>query len=84
MLTTQVLCTRLLLFYQGSLYGTTVKGGASGVGVIFQLTPPAGHEAVGRKRCDHSFISRWKRQASLLEAGVAQFMADGEFEWPSG
>jgi uncharacterized repeat protein (TIGR03803 family) len=45
---------RLVLF-KGSLYGTTVKGGASRVGVIFQLTPPAGREGAWTETVLHSF-----------------------------
>jgi uncharacterized repeat protein (TIGR03803 family) len=44
-----------LVLYKGSLYGTTVKGGASGVGVIFQLTPPASHEGAWTETVLHSF-----------------------------
>jgi uncharacterized repeat protein (TIGR03803 family) len=44
-----------LVLYKGSLYGTTVKGGASSVGVIFQLTPPASHEGAWMETVLHSF-----------------------------
>jgi uncharacterized repeat protein (TIGR03803 family) len=44
-----------LVLYKGSLYGTTVKGGASSVGVIFQLTPPASHEGAWTETVLHSF-----------------------------
>jgi uncharacterized repeat protein (TIGR03803 family) len=44
-----------LVLYRGSLYGTTVKGGASGGGVIFQLTPPASHEGAWTETVLHSF-----------------------------
>jgi uncharacterized repeat protein (TIGR03803 family) len=44
-----------LVLFKGSLYGTTVKGGASSVGVIFQLTPPAGHEGAWTETVLHSF-----------------------------
>ena len=44
-----------LVLYKGSLYGTTVKGGASSGGVIFQLTPPASHEGAWMETVLHSF-----------------------------
>jgi uncharacterized repeat protein (TIGR03803 family) len=45
---------RLILF-RGSLYGTTVKGGASGLGTVFQLTPPASHHGAWTETVLHSF-----------------------------
>ncbi len=45
---------RLVLF-RGSLYGTTVGGGASGNGVIFQVAPPASHHFVWTETVLHSF-----------------------------
>jgi uncharacterized repeat protein (TIGR03803 family) len=47
---------RLVLF-QDSLYGTTVKGGAAGHGVIFQLTPPASHQRAWTDTVLHFFRS---------------------------
>jgi len=44
-----------LVLYKGSLYGTTVEGGASGGGVMFQLTPPASHEGAWTETVLHSF-----------------------------
>jgi uncharacterized repeat protein (TIGR03803 family) len=46
-----------LVLYKGSLYGTTVKGGASGHGVIFQLTPPASRQGAWTETVLHSFTS---------------------------
>jgi uncharacterized repeat protein (TIGR03803 family) len=45
---------RLVLF-KGSLYGTTVGGGASNNGVIFQLAPPAIHHFVWTETVLRSF-----------------------------
>jgi uncharacterized repeat protein (TIGR03803 family) len=45
---------RLVLF-KGSLYGATVGGGATGFGVIFQLTPPASHHFIWTETVLHSF-----------------------------
>jgi uncharacterized repeat protein (TIGR03803 family) len=47
------LCT--LVLFKGSLYGTTVIGGASKVGTIFQLTPPAHHGVPWTETVLHSF-----------------------------
>jgi len=44
-----------LVLFKGSLYGTTVKGGASNSGVIFQLTPPASHHGPWVETVLHSF-----------------------------
>jgi len=44
-----------LILFKGSLYGTTVKGGASDSGVIFQLTPPASHHGPWVETVLHSF-----------------------------
>lgn len=46
-----------LTFFKGSLYGTTVLGGASGIGVIFQLTPPASHHGAWTETVLHSFAA---------------------------
>lgn len=45
---------RLVLF-RGSLYGTTVKGGTSNRGTVFQLTPPAHHHGAWMETVLHSF-----------------------------
>jgi uncharacterized repeat protein (TIGR03803 family) len=45
---------RLILF-KGSLYGTTVLGGTSGIGTVFQLTPPASHHGTWTETVLHSF-----------------------------
>jgi uncharacterized repeat protein (TIGR03803 family) len=45
---------RLILF-KGNLYGTTVLGGATGVGAIFELTPPASHRGAWTKTILYSF-----------------------------
>lgn len=47
------LCRLVLL--KGNLYGTTVKGGASYEGTIFQLTPPASHQGAWTETILHSF-----------------------------
>ena len=44
-----------LILFKGSLYGTTVIGGASGVGTIFQLSPPASHYGAWTETILHSF-----------------------------
>jgi uncharacterized repeat protein (TIGR03803 family) len=45
---------RLILF-KGNLYGTTVVGGGSGVGTVFQLTPPANHHGSWTETVLHTF-----------------------------
>jgi uncharacterized repeat protein (TIGR03803 family) len=47
------LCT--LILFQGNLYGTTVVGGVSGSGTVFQLTPPASHHGLWNKTTLHYF-----------------------------
>jgi uncharacterized repeat protein (TIGR03803 family) len=44
-----------LILFKGSLYGTTVKGGTSNGGVIFELTPPASHHGPWVETVLHSF-----------------------------
>jgi uncharacterized repeat protein (TIGR03803 family) len=44
-----------LVRFKGSLYGTTVGGGATDNGVIFQLTPPASHHGAWTETVLHSF-----------------------------
>jgi len=44
-----------LVMFKGSLYGTTVVGGALGYGTIFQLTPPASHHGAWTETTLHSF-----------------------------
>jgi uncharacterized repeat protein (TIGR03803 family) len=44
-----------LVLFKGSLYGTTVHGGASGVGTVFQLTPPVDHRGPWTETVLHSF-----------------------------
>jgi uncharacterized repeat protein (TIGR03803 family) len=46
-----------LLMFRGSLYGTTVAGGASDNGVIFQLSPPASHQFFWTETVLHSFTA---------------------------
>ena len=45
---------RLVLFH-GKLYGTTVIGGASGVGTAFELTPPGNHHGPWTLNTLHTF-----------------------------
>jgi uncharacterized repeat protein (TIGR03803 family) len=45
---------RLTLF-RGKLYGTTVIGGAAGVGTVFELSPPANQNGVWTKTTIHTF-----------------------------
>jgi uncharacterized repeat protein (TIGR03803 family) len=45
---------RLVLF-EGNLYGTTVIGGGSGVGTVFELSPPANHHGAWTETTLHTF-----------------------------
>jgi uncharacterized repeat protein (TIGR03803 family) len=45
---------RLVLF-RGNLYGTTVIGGGSGVGTVFELSPPASHHGAWTLNVLHTF-----------------------------
>jgi uncharacterized repeat protein (TIGR03803 family) len=47
------LCRLILL--RGKLYGTTVIGGGSGVGTVFELSPPASHDGVWTETTLHTF-----------------------------
>jgi uncharacterized repeat protein (TIGR03803 family) len=47
---------RLILF-KGSLYGTTVRGGTTGGGTAFELTPPVSHHGAWTETVLHSFGS---------------------------
>jgi uncharacterized repeat protein (TIGR03803 family) len=44
-----------LIFLKGNLYGTTVIGGASGVGTVFELKPPSSHRGPWTETVLHSF-----------------------------
>jgi uncharacterized repeat protein (TIGR03803 family) len=45
---------RLVLF-RGKLYGTAVVGGGSGVGTVFELSPPANHQGAWTLHVLHTF-----------------------------
>jgi uncharacterized repeat protein (TIGR03803 family) len=45
---------RLILF-RGKLYGTTVIGGGSGLGTVFELRPSANHHGVWKETVLHTF-----------------------------
>jgi uncharacterized repeat protein (TIGR03803 family) len=47
------LCRLILL--RGKLYGTTVIGGGSGVGTVFELSPPANHHGAWTLNVLHTF-----------------------------
>jgi uncharacterized repeat protein (TIGR03803 family) len=47
------LCRLILL--RGKLYGTTVIGGGSGVGTVFELSPPANHHRAWTLNVLHTF-----------------------------
>jgi uncharacterized repeat protein (TIGR03803 family) len=47
------LCRLILL--RGKLYGTTVIGGAAGVGTVFELSPPANHHGAWTLNVLHTF-----------------------------
>ena len=44
-----------LVLWKGNVYGTTVTGGASGVGTVFELRPSANHQAPWTETVLHSF-----------------------------
>jgi uncharacterized repeat protein (TIGR03803 family) len=44
-----------LILHHGKLYGTTVIGGGSGVGTVFELSPPAHHHGAWRETTIHTF-----------------------------
>jgi uncharacterized repeat protein (TIGR03803 family) len=46
---------RLLAGKHGELYGTTFGGGTSGLGVVFQLTPPAAGHSQWTETVLHAF-----------------------------
>ena len=47
------LCRLILL--RGKLYGTTVIGGGSGVGTVFELSPPVNHHGAWTETTIHTF-----------------------------
>ena len=77
-----------LLEYQGEFYGTTWKGGTSGYGTIFKLTPPANGQSAWTKTVLHNFTSKpdgaypW---AGLIHGGNGNFYGTtnqgGEWGW---
>jgi uncharacterized repeat protein (TIGR03803 family) len=77
-----------LLEYQGEFYGTTWKGGTSGYGTIFKLTPPAKGQSAWTKTVLHNFTSKpdgaypW---AALIHGGNGNFYGTtnqgGEWGW---
>jgi uncharacterized repeat protein (TIGR03803 family) len=77
-----------LLEYQGEFYGTTWKGGTSGYGTIFKLTPPAKGQSAWTKTVLHNFTSKpdgaypW---AGLIHGGNGNFYGTtnqgGEWGW---